>query len=209
MDKLDMEVSTKPCKKHGENPIRYPSGGCRQCVLDAGQRYKAKHTPDEWRRIRREYDRATSRPGSKTDNYRKRYRAQRRFKDPAGFLLKEARAQARRRGLSFNLERHDVVVPDKCPVLGIPIAFTLRERTPSTPSLDRIDSSKGYVKGNVIIVSWRANSIKMDSTPDELIAVGKFYKALMKGRTARPTLKWSVRRHNAHVAARRQFALPL
>lgn len=35
-------------------------------------------------------------------------------------------------------------------------------------SLDRIDSSKGYIKGNVWVISLRANRIKNDSTPDEL-----------------------------------------
>lgn len=35
-------------------------------------------------------------------------------------------------------------------------------------SLDRIDSSKGYVKGNIWVISLRANRIKNDSTPQEL-----------------------------------------
>jgi hypothetical protein len=35
-------------------------------------------------------------------------------------------------------------------------------------SLDRIDSSKGYIKGNVWVISLRANRIKNDSTPQEL-----------------------------------------
>ncbi len=205
-----METPVKPCHKHGENPYRYPSGGCRDCVREAAARYRDKFTHAEWRQRKREYENTKANiRGSKLWEYRKAYREQRRYKDPVGHLLKEARTQARKRGLSFNLERHDIVVPDRCPVLGAPLAFTPRKRTPFTPSIDRIDSSKGYEKGNVIIVSWRANAVKMDSTPDELIAVGKFYKALLKGRAARPTLKWSIRRHNAHVAARRQFALPL
>ncbi len=38
----------------------------------------------------------------------------------------------------------------------------------STPSLDRIDSSLGYVKGNVWVISWRANHIKTDASLEEL-----------------------------------------
>jgi len=52
---------------------------------------------------------------------------------------------------------------------------------PNSPSLDRIDNSKGYVKGNVIVVSWRYNSLKKDGTPAELVAVALF-AARMQGR---------------------------
>jgi len=48
----------------------------------------------------------------------------------------------------------------------------------NSPSLDRIDNTKGYTPDNVVVVSNRANSIKRDATPDELMAVAKFYMQL-------------------------------
>jgi predicted RND superfamily exporter protein len=37
-----------------------------------------------------------------------------------------------------------------------------------TPSLDRIDSKKGYTPDNVWVISHRANQIKNDATIEEL-----------------------------------------
>jgi len=48
----------------------------------------------------------------------------------------------------------------------------------SRPSPDRIDPDRGYIKGNVIIVSWRANWLKSNATLDELQRMAEFYTAL-------------------------------
>ena len=54
-----------------------------------------------------------------------------------------------------------------CPVLGLELDYTLTSRAENSPSFDRIDPTKGYVKGNVIIISWRANRIKNDGTLED------------------------------------------
>jgi hypothetical protein len=41
-------------------------------------------------------------------------------------------------------------------------------REPNSPSLDRIDNTKGYVPGNVWVISWRANDLKRNATLEEL-----------------------------------------
>lgn len=65
------------------------------------------------------------------------------------------------------------MVPKRCPILGIPLVFS-SSQLPQSPSLDRIDNRLGYVPGNVQVVSWRANELKKDATPRELIALGRF-----------------------------------
>ena len=94
-----------------------------------------------------------------------------RTKHPERMLLNHARMRARARGLEFNIELADVVIPTHCPVLGIPLALGDGGVTPGSPSLDRIDNSRGYVKGNVRVISHRANSLKTDATFAELKAV--------------------------------------
>ena len=71
---------------------------------------------------------------------------------------------------------NDIDLPDHCPALGIEINYSGVEgskpgwsgRTDNSPSIDRIDSSKGYEPDNIQVISWRANRIKNDSTPEEL-----------------------------------------
>jgi hypothetical protein len=76
-------------------------------------------------------------------------------------------------------------IPDNCPVLGIPLNYHGVEkqgwsRTDNSPSIDRIDSSKGYTLDNMQIISWRANRIKNDSTPEELRLLADYMEQLNK-----------------------------
>jgi hypothetical protein len=62
------------------------------------------------------------------------------------------------------------VIPIVCPILGIPIIKEVTNKLgPKTtsPSIDRIDNSKGYIKGNVQVISNKANVMKGNSTPEE------------------------------------------
>lgn len=99
--------------------------------------------------------------------------------NPIARMLKSAGVRARARGLEFNITAADLTVPTVCPVLGIPLALDCIPKTKdSSPSLDRIDNTKGYVKGNVIVVSFKANRIKADATWQELRRISDFYKDL-------------------------------
>lgn len=78
-----------------------------------------------------------------------------------------ARSRAAKADTPFDLDLYDCFIPTKCPILGI----HLYKDGPkdNAPSLDRIDNTKGYIKGNVHVISMRANRIKNDSTVEELI----------------------------------------
>ena len=96
-------------------------------------------------------------------------------------LLKGAKDRARRKGLEFNLTSEDIPIPSNCPILGIPMRSVMGmgrkkgQRLDSSPSIDRIDNSQGYVRGNVVVVSYRANRIKSDATVEELQQIVEFY----------------------------------
>lgn len=97
-----------------------------------------------------------------------------RVNNPEKHLWSRAKYRAKQRNLDFDIDVEDVVIPDVCPILGIKIEVLTMDRTgkvPGSPALDRIDSSKGYIKGNVHVISDRANQLKSDGTAEELKAV--------------------------------------
>ncbi|AMR79437.1 MULTISPECIES: hypothetical protein [Cupriavidus] len=96
----------------------------------------------------------------------------------ARLLLKSSRYRAKRGGLRHTLTLADIYVPDRCPVLGLRLIPSKGRAGPNSPSLDRIDSRKGYVPGNVIVVSWRANELKKNATLLEMERVAAFYRQL-------------------------------
>lgn len=89
-------------------------------------------------------------------------------KDKLYFLSLKSRAK--RKGLEFNLDENDVLGVTLCPVLGFALVRSLGRPSWNSPSLDRIDNTKGYIKGNVQIMSYLANAMKRDATDEQLIA---------------------------------------
>jgi hypothetical protein len=93
-------------------------------------------------------------------------------------MLKDARFRSRAHSVPFAITIDDIWVPDKCPVLGIPLSTGSGRATDASPSLDRILASKGYVKGNIIVVSNRANWLRGNATTQELKRLAEFYQGL-------------------------------
>lgn len=91
-------------------------------------------------------------------------------------LLSNVRTRAKSKGLEFSLCADDLIIPEYCPVLGIKLDYDANKRTYNTPSVDRIDNTKGYTPDNVRIISWRANRLKWDANVDELEAILRYMK---------------------------------
>ena len=98
--------------------------------------------------------------------------------DAARLLYKNIKSRCKRMGREFSIELEDILIPEKCPVFGFNLKREDRETWMFAPSVDRIDSSKGYIKGNVTVVSWRANILKRDATLEELEQLFNYYKTL-------------------------------
>ena len=64
--------------------------------------------------------------------------------------------------------------------LSIPLYFSKGKQTSNSPSVDRIDNSKGYIKGNIQFVALPINYLKGELTHEQTIEVLKtisnFYK---------------------------------
>lgn len=81
-------------------------------------------------------------------------------KDPRKVILNHARQRAKKKGLEFNIDLSDIIIPENCPLLKIPLYVNDKKVGPNSPSLDRIDANKGYIKGNIMIISYKANTAK-------------------------------------------------
>ena len=92
------------------------------------------------------------------------------IKSPEYLLWYRAKESSKIRNKEFNLEVEDIIIPTYCPYLNIEL-LTSPENTNHSDyySIDRIDSSKGYVKGNIQIISRLANTMKNNATTEQLI----------------------------------------
>lgn len=88
-------------------------------------------------------------------------------------ILHRTESRAKAKGLEFNIDESDIVIPEICPILEVPIIVGTKGDYEYSPSIDRIDNSKGYIKGNVQIISKKANSMKNSASPTELITFCK------------------------------------
>lgn len=90
-----------------------------------------------------------------------------RKNNPEKYLLKAAKKRAKKKNLPFNIEIEDIIIPDVCPVFGFTLEVgTISERD-NSPSLDKIIPELGYVKGNVKVISFKANTLKRDGHIEE------------------------------------------
>ena len=136
----------KTCK-HGHVSERYIKGSCCECSK------LAKST--------KEYVAANK--GKNIASYLKRV-----HDDPIKIKLQLKKSECKRGGIPFNITRGDICIPDICPLLGIPVEITLGKGASNREngwSIDRLDPLKGYVKGNVWVISGKANRMKQDMTP--------------------------------------------
>lgn len=103
-----------------------------------------------------------------------------REKNVEARLWSSAKMRAKTLGLPFNLDVSDIIVPSHCPVLGILIDPSYRRRSENSPSIDRAIPSLGYVSGNVVVISWRANRLKSDASVDELRRIASYYEQFIQ-----------------------------
>ena len=104
------------------------------------------------------------------------------------YILNSARSRCRIHGITFNITEEDIIIPEVCPYLNKPITrIQGKGRQDYNPSLDRIDPTKGYIKGNIEIISDKANRMKNNATKEELVTFAnellKRYGNCLKERT--------------------------
>ena len=125
---------------------------------------------------RRERDRIYKRRRYKkykivVDKYNQKYISD----NPEKRLFWGIKNSAKGRNTEFSITIEDIIIPKSCPLLGIELTNILGRGgvIDSNPSVDRIDNSKGYIKGNVWVISKLANRMKSSATKEQLLMFAK------------------------------------
>ena len=106
--------------------------------------------------------------------YGRKYTANKRkdFNYRLQMLLNASKQRASKYNREHTITLDDIKnkypVDGKCPVFGIDLQFNSTGFRDNSPSIDRIDSLKGYTVDNIQIISWKANSIKRNASLEEL-----------------------------------------
>lgn len=85
-------------------------------------------------------------------------------------LWARAKQRSKLSGLDFNIEVSDILIPNVCKYLDLSLEVHKGSSggRPNSPALDRIDNSKGYIKGNIQVISHLANQMKASASKAEL-----------------------------------------
>lgn len=155
------------CKREKPTNEFYNENRCQECKDYSDAYYEANR--------QQEIDRA-KRSQNKDRNRTNQYKRDRNRKKPINIILQQARQRAKEKNVPFDLSVDDLVVPEVCPVLGIPLGVNSGHASANSISLDRIIPEKGYVKGNVAIISHKANTIKNNASVEDLEKVLSWLK---------------------------------
>ncbi len=128
---------------------------CRECDSDRCRKYKRENR-ERLNDTRRDYTK----------------------RNPKKTMLWSARERAKKFGVAFSIDESDIAVPDYCPVLGIRLQKGKVGDCDTAPSLDRINPKRGYVPGNVAVISRRANRFKSDASVADVERVLAWMKSV-------------------------------
>lgn len=153
-----------------DNYTSYESGGnwylrphCKQCARDmhrAWRKKKLAEDPTYFAKKQRESKCKTYNGNNEIANRK--------------YLLHLARKRAKKGGFEFSLTEDDITLPTTCRYLGIKLDYSRGNGlSDDKATIDRIDSTKGYIAGNIQIISYKANTMKSNATPEELLSFAR------------------------------------
>ena len=149
--------------------ISYRYHNCKYCESCA-RAMKRKHNRENARKYYRQYIK-----DGRIYKYRQdmRKRQRKKYREDIQYrLYRRAKSSAAQRNILCTITKADIQVPEKCPVFGT--LFSENHDTMYRATLDRIDSSKGYEPGNIQVISWLANTMKNNATPEELVLFARW-----------------------------------
>ena len=144
---LQFYKSDIPCRR-GHTSQKHIREGCLECRRDRRYKHRDNHPKQAW------------------------------VED----MVRQAKTRARKANppIPHTLLAKDVmsIITDECPVFGTPFVFRGNKKMlPESPSLDRLNPKLGYVPGNVMVISVKANLIKSAYGSEDILKVGEWLKS--------------------------------
>lgn len=149
-----------------EEEFIYGKKKCKICY-DKCRKYYKENREKEIARAQK----SNSKKDRCKENERKRAACR---KNPVPYILWNVKSRAKARGIPFELSHEDIKIPNVCPILGIELRISEGCPDAQSPSVDRINPNLGYVRGNIEIISHRANTIKSNATLQELKSLVRY-----------------------------------
>jgi hypothetical protein len=145
---------------------------CKICNSEATT-VERRQFYNERRKVRRQNTEYRQRELDKGREHRIKYREK--------YLLRSAKFRHQQQNIPFNLTLEDIVIPEYCPILKVPLTRdTMRKKDWNAPSIDKIIPELGYVKGNIMIISLKANLMKNNASKEELLNFAEFFLKFWK-----------------------------
>ena len=92
------------------------------------------------------------------------------IKNPALGMLANAKQRAKKFNIPINITLEDIIIPEKCPLLGIILERGTANNYENSPTIDRKNPELGYIKGNIGVISQKANWIKSNIQKEHYIS---------------------------------------
>lgn len=136
---------------------------CKSCI----SRYKKSRKILD-NKLREEYY-------SKPKNRKRKQELERlrRIQKPIDYMYQQVKGRAKRLEIEFNITKEDIIIPKICPILECEFIIGDKNDYRYTYSLDRVDPSKGYIKGNIRVISMLANTMKNSASKEQLLKFSK------------------------------------
>jgi hypothetical protein len=158
---------------------------CKRCKVDKPLNETGRcqgcddYIKDYYQKNRdREIARAQKSLKKKSRKEQNAYKKKLNRQNPLGIILQQARRRAKLKKVPFDITVDDIEVPEFCPVLGLRLAVNEGHAKDNSITIDRIVPELGYVKSNVAIISFKANTIKNNASIEELEKVLKWVKEI-------------------------------
>lgn len=148
----------------------YYQSKCSKCTNKDREVYRKEYTKNNKDKVRKWDKEAKKRIRSNPEKVKKISLQKRASRERTlqHLLWKRAKSRALKKGYEFNLLEEDIIIPDKCPILNIPLFPGTKNNYKNSPTIDRINNSKGYTKDNIRIISMLANTMKNSASIEEL-----------------------------------------